>query len=576
MQNPNLKALNRRALLLMLVGLLLAAILFSLPLYSFQARIFTKKSANTFVGDEKYQSVRAEMEEIAESYRADGFDVDISEDVTLRTNSKGEQTSLIAFSVTQDIHRNLWSFLPSSLPSAHVLRAIALCMLLSAACALLGLRGEEETVHRYLPARSRRLRTAAGVLLLIAVLLVPVFLLMNNYFFSRRLALIGKGLISEGVEQSFRQADSFLFGGRMGEKIGDALSGLQYDPSGMLWLLIPCLLLSIVFAIQLRNGEIKSALLRGLLYFFVVVMCLAILYPYYVMLVTGFRSNAETLDINFLHMFPTEWKFENLAYIVQRGVPRYLLNSLIIAGGATLLAMLCGIPAAYAMARMSFRGKKAFLGFVIMSQMFSPVVLLIGISQLMSTLHLNDSVLGLMLINAAFNQAFAIWLLRGTFVSISPEMEQAALIDGCSTMGSLTAGPAPHGGPRDRDGADLRVHQRLERVHHLHRAHPAADPAPHHRGYHAVQLLQHDRVAVPVRLLAARHDPGRDPLHDHREAPHLRSHRRRRQGLSAADNRIPQRKTTGKAGGFSSCRQSVDSLKGKNENFRKSFHFCIY
>ena len=50
MQNPNLKALNRRALLLMLVGLLLAAILFSLPLYSFQARIFTKKSANTFVG----------------------------------------------------------------------------------------------------------------------------------------------------------------------------------------------------------------------------------------------------------------------------------------------------------------------------------------------------------------------------------------------------------------------------------------------------------------------------------------------------------------------------------------------
>ena len=437
MQNPDLKALNRRALLLMLVGLLLAAILFSLPLYSFQARIYTKKSANTFVGDEKYQSVRAEMEEIAESYRADGFDVDISEDVTLRTNSKGEQTSLIAFSVTQDIHRNLWSFLPSSLPSAHVLRAIALCMLLSAACALLGLRGEEETVHRYLPARSRRLRTAAGVLLLIAVLLVPVFLLMNNFFFSRRLALIGKGLISEGVEQSFRQADSFLFGGRMGEKIGDALSGLQYDPSGMLWLLIPCLLLSIVFAIQLRNGEIKSALLRGLLYFFVVVMCLAILYPYYVMLVTGFRSNAETLDINFLHMFPTEWKFENLAYIVQRGVPRYLLNSLIIAGGATLLAMLCGIPAAYAMARMSFRGKKAFLGFVIMSQMFSPVVLLIGITQLMDSLHLTNTVMSLVFVNAAFNQAFAIWLLRGTFVSISPEMEQAAMIDGCGTVSSL-------------------------------------------------------------------------------------------------------------------------------------------
>ena len=99
--------------------------------------------------------------------------------------------------------------------------------------------------------------------------------------------------------------------------------------------------------------------------------------------------------------------------------------------------MLCGIPAAYAMARMQFKGRGLFLGFVIMSQMFSPVVLLVGISQLMNTLHLNDTIIGLMLINAAFNQAFAIWLLRGTFVSISPEMEQAACIDGCTTVGAL-------------------------------------------------------------------------------------------------------------------------------------------
>ena len=149
----------------------------------------------------------------------------------------------------------------------------------------------------------------------------------------------------------------------------------------------------------------------------------------------------------FLHMFPTKWLWSNLTDIIHRGVPRYLFNSLLVAGGATALAMLCGIPAAYAMARMRFTGKKAFHGFVIMSQMFSPVVLLIGISQLMNTLHLNDSILGLMLINAAFNQAFAIWLLRGTFVSISPEMEQAALIDGCGTIGALTRVLIPMAAP---------------------------------------------------------------------------------------------------------------------------------
>ena len=55
----------------------------------------------------------------------------------------------------------------------------------------------------------------------------------------------------------------------------------------------------------------------------------------------------------------------------------------------------------------------------------------------MNTIHLNDTIAGLIFINAAFNQAFAIWLLRGTFVAISPEMEQAARIDGCGTVESM-------------------------------------------------------------------------------------------------------------------------------------------
>ena len=155
------------------------------------------------------------------------------------------------------------------------------------------------------------------------------------------------------------------------------------------------------------------------------------------MLITAFRSNAESTDMYFTNMLPTQWVWSNIPDIVARGVPRYLLNSLLLAGGATVIALCCGIPAAYAMARMPFKGKKIFLGYVIMSQMFAPIVLLVGISRLMNTIGLNDSILGLMLINAAFNQAFAIWLLRGTFVSISAEMEQAASIDGCSTVGAL-------------------------------------------------------------------------------------------------------------------------------------------
>ena len=97
------------------------------------------------------------------------------------------------------------------------------------------------------------------------------------------------------------------------------------------------------------------------------------------------------------------------------------------AAAVSVIAMLCGIPAAYALlARMKFKGQTAFLGFIIVSQMFAPVVLLIGIYKVMQILNLTNSILGLIFINAAFNQAFTIWLLRGTFMSISAEMEQAA------------------------------------------------------------------------------------------------------------------------------------------------------
>ena len=438
MKNPELRAQNRRALVFLLLGLALAAVLASLPLFHFSAVVYTKKSPNTFVGDATYQSVKAEVEALAESYREQGLEVSLDEEVIERVNSKGETTSLVSFSLNESFGKNLWSFLGKGIPSSLAALGIVLGLSLSAVFAMLGLRGSAELPVRYLDRRSRMLRNAACVSALLALLLVPVLLMMNNYAFTRQLSLYGADLLQDGREQVYARMDRFLFAGTLGENASKTLSGLQYSASGMSWLLLAAALITLLAAVQLRYGWIKGPVLRALMYAFVVVVCLVTLYPYYVMLITGFRSNAETLDMYFLHMFPTKWIWSNLTDIVHRGVPRYLLNSLLVAGGATGVAMLCGIPAAYAMARMSFRGKKAFLGFVIMSQMFSPVVLLIGISQLMNTLHLNDTVFGLMMINAAFNQAFAIWLLRGTFVAISPEMEQAAMIDGCGTLGALT------------------------------------------------------------------------------------------------------------------------------------------
>ncbi|WP_295744020.1 carbohydrate ABC transporter permease [uncultured Oscillibacter sp.] len=182
--------------------------------------------------------------------------------------------------------------------------------------------------------------------------------------------------------------------------------------------------------------SIKKTILRVLLYFVVLDVCVITLYPYFAMLCTALKNRVEIFSGD--NILPVTALWSNFIDIWSRApMAKYMLNSILIAGGSTIIAMLCGIPAAYALARMKFKGQTAFLGVIIVSQMFAPVVLLIGIYKVMLSMGLTDSILGLIFINAAFNQAFTVWLLRGTFMGISAEMEQAATIDGCTRVQSM-------------------------------------------------------------------------------------------------------------------------------------------
>ena len=183
--------------------------------------------------------------------------------------------------------------------------------------------------------------------------------------------------------------------------------------------------------------SVKKTVLRVLLYLVVLDVCIITLYPYFAMLCTALKSRAEIFSPNGT-VLPVTALWSNFIDIWSRApMAKYMLNSILIAGGSTIIAMLCGIPAAYALARMKFKGQTAFLGVIIVSQMFAPVVLLIGIYKVMLSMGLTDSIWGLIFINAAFNQAFTVWLLRGTFMGISAEMEQAATIDGCTRVQSM-------------------------------------------------------------------------------------------------------------------------------------------
>ena len=186
-----------------------------------------------------------------------------------------------------------------------------------------------------------------------------------------------------------------------------------------------------------KHMPLGKVISRLVLYIVVFNICMLILYPYFVMFCTALKSRAEIFAVNGT-IFPIEALWSNFMDIWKIApMGSYMLNSIKVAGGSTLIAMLCGIPAAYALARMEFKGQTAFLGLIIVSQMFAPVVLLIGIYKVVLDMGMTDSIWGLIFINAAFNQAFTIWLLRGTFMSISPDMEQAATIDGCNRIQAM-------------------------------------------------------------------------------------------------------------------------------------------
>ncbi len=430
---------TKGGILLCIVGLALMLATAFMPVYRFESALFEKRSGNTFPGDERYTAARAEAEAVYRQYSQDAAygNVEIKEDQVLRTNSKGQQTSMMTFTVSAVMVKSAADFMRSGIGSG---RLLLICLLLAVASA--GMMFFSRPVS--LPAGDRRvtvrtvsLRRLACWMVLAAFALVPLFYFSTVRCIQRGLIMPIKYQLPNQPTALISAFDSFLFGGKAGDTAAALLTGITHGALPALWAMGGAACVLLAGMVLLSEGTLTVALRRGVLYLFVILLCILILYPYYAMLITAFRSNAETTDMYFTAMLPQVWKFSNLIDILDKNIPTYLLNSLLLAGGATVVALLCGIPAAYAMARMRFKGRSVFLGFVIMSQMFAPIVLLVGISRLMNLLHLNNTLLGLMLINAAFNQAFAIWLLRGTFVAISPEMEQAACIDGCNTVTAL-------------------------------------------------------------------------------------------------------------------------------------------
>lgn len=122
-------------------------------------------------------------------------------------------------------------------------------------------------------------------------------------------------------------------------------------------------------------------------------------------------------------------------------------NSLVVAGFTTLLCLVLGAPAAYALARLRFRGRAAVLGLVLSVTMFPQITIVSPLYLLLRALRLIDTFPGLVLPYVTFAMPLAIWLLVGFFRQLPKDLEEAALVDGASRWQAFTRVVLPLAAP---------------------------------------------------------------------------------------------------------------------------------
>lgn len=161
------------------------------------------------------------------------------------------------------------------------------------------------------------------------------------------------------------------------------------------------------------------------------------LFPFAVMISTALTPEQEIYSGQ-VNWIPSRLAWENFRDMwATVGFGTALVNSLMVGALTTVLTILVSVPAAYAMSRLPFKGMQLFRVFLLITQMFSPVVLVIGLFTLIVALGLLDSLVALSVLYCCFHIAVAVWMLQSYFNSIPIELEHAAWLEGASKAHTL-------------------------------------------------------------------------------------------------------------------------------------------
>ncbi len=177
----------------------------------------------------------------------------------------------------------------------------------------------------------------------------------------------------------------------------------------------------------------RQKIIRAIL---IILVAVFFIFPIIMIFLTSIKTRVDALAV------PPVWIFkptlENYMGIFQLyDFSQYFLNSTIAAIASTVVAVVLGAPAAYVLARYNFRAKSNLAFWILSLRMTPAIAAIIPLFILLRTFRLLDTLEGLILVYSTFNLPFMIWMMRGFFEDLPIELEESAMVDGCSRYGAF-------------------------------------------------------------------------------------------------------------------------------------------
>ncbi|WP_346026800.1 carbohydrate ABC transporter permease [Beduinella massiliensis] len=179
-----------------------------------------------------------------------------------------------------------------------------------------------------------------------------------------------------------------------------------------------------------------KALGRAALYAAYALIVLFMLFPIFWTLLTSFKSEAEIFRFP-PTIWPEHFTVDSYRYVLDSNIPRQMLNSVAVCAQTIVVTLLLSTMGGFAFARATFRGKNVLLFFLVGTQMIPGLSNIITLYMMGSRMGLLNSHAYLVLIYSASSAPVCVWLMKGYFEQIPASLDEAALVDGCTRLGTL-------------------------------------------------------------------------------------------------------------------------------------------